>query len=423
MRAEVTADHRWVELPLVGAPLSFAGPDTSALAVDAERNEVVTLDHRPGTKAARPLTFEAQSVVTDPDPEAVRAAPADEAEIRTARALLHGTSVEPELDAILARTDAHAPVLDRLQDAAVALTGGAGLYRDDAPSGHSLGRLARFLEGETEARPGPGTSEQAATLLALAARLLGRPSRVVVGFALSPRASSGGPPVEVRAHSVRAWTEVEFGSAEWVAFDPAEPTGEARPADGDLGAAPAPPPREERGSGPSAADDVPATTILPADPSSAGPGARPPTYPRRADDEPCTEPAGCVPVPDGPLVRWWLLPVVAVALSIAALGWAARRRRRRPASPTVRVARAWRGVALELRDHGCPVAEGLTVAELAQASREHFGTAVSTEVERLAPVVDVALYGADEPGPDLARQAEEAHTAVRVALRADAVNG
>ena len=70
-----------------------------------------------------------------------------------------------------------------------------------------------------------GDAEQYAALMAVLARALGIPARVVVGFAGSGchgrRATDGSVPVT--GADLTAWVEVPFQQAGWVAYDPTPP--------------------------------------------------------------------------------------------------------------------------------------------------------------------------------------------------------
>ena len=74
----------------------------------------------------------------------------------------------------------------------------------DAPSGHAYPNLDFFLFGPATAGGQKGTSEQFAAAFAVLARLLGLPTRVVVGF----RADAGAQPVP--GGDALAWPEVLF---------------------------------------------------------------------------------------------------------------------------------------------------------------------------------------------------------------------
>lgn len=78
------------------------------------------------------------------------------------------------------------------------------------PPGHSIARLRSFLQNDVPV----GNAEQYAASMALFARTLGLPARVVMGFRLQPGSES------VRGEDVDAWVEVGFADAGWVPFYP-----------------------------------------------------------------------------------------------------------------------------------------------------------------------------------------------------------
>ena len=88
-----------------------------------------------------------------------------------------------------------------------------------APSGSSYGRLQEFLFG-TKGTAGAqaGSEEQFAAAFAVLAREVGLPSRLVVGFILSPQ--SDGKTVGVLGRDANVWPEVYFAGAGWVPFSP-----------------------------------------------------------------------------------------------------------------------------------------------------------------------------------------------------------
>lgn len=144
-------------------------------------------------------------------------------------------AVEPSVPEPVEATEA-APVLvdeatlpTRFVELATAFTAGgrddrqraqllaARLQRDfafdpEAPAGHSLLVLDRFLAGEQA-----GREEQFVASYALLADAVGLPVRIVVGFDLVPDGDGG---AIARSDQARAWPEVHFEGAGWVAFDP-----------------------------------------------------------------------------------------------------------------------------------------------------------------------------------------------------------
>lgn len=81
-------------------------------------------------------------------------------------------------------------------------------------AGHGADRMRRLLDGK-EAMV--GDQEQYASALALMARYLGYPARVVMGFA--PEVAADGT-AEVLGENVDAWVEVAFDGIGWVSFFP-----------------------------------------------------------------------------------------------------------------------------------------------------------------------------------------------------------
>ncbi len=108
-------------------------------------------------------------------------------------------------------------------------------YAADAPTGHAYPNLGFFLYGEPRAGGQRGTTEQFATAFATLCRLLGLPTRVVVGF----HTPAGGG--MVTGKDALAWPEVLFDGIGWVAFDPMPPPdARVRPVEEEL--LPKPPP-------------------------------------------------------------------------------------------------------------------------------------------------------------------------------------
>ncbi|HEX2145298.1 MAG TPA: transglutaminaseTgpA domain-containing protein [Glycomyces sp.] len=91
----------------------------------------------------------------------------------------------------------------------------------EAPSGHDLPALGFFLGSAAEGGGQRGTSEHFAAAYAVIARLVGLPTRVVVGFDVPSGAST------VTAAQGLAWPEVAFDGVGWVRFDPMPAAGVA----------------------------------------------------------------------------------------------------------------------------------------------------------------------------------------------------
>ncbi|MCK9893062.1 transglutaminase domain-containing protein [Frankia sp. AgB32] len=94
------------------------------------------------------------------------------------------------------------------------------VFDPTVPAGHSLAHISHFLEQTRR-----GTSEQFATAFVLAARLLGLPARLVVGFTAG---GTGGGPRTVRGADALAWAEIDFAGVGWLPFFPTPRAGDAR---------------------------------------------------------------------------------------------------------------------------------------------------------------------------------------------------
>jgi len=85
-------------------------------------------------------------------------------------------------------------------------------------AGHGADRMEALFSGSAMV----GDAEQYASAMALMARSLGYPARVVMGFAPTVTASesASGTPVKVTGHDVTAWVEVPFQGVGWIPFLP-----------------------------------------------------------------------------------------------------------------------------------------------------------------------------------------------------------
>jgi transglutaminase-like putative cysteine protease len=214
-------------------------------------------------------------------------------------------------------------------------------YAADAPSGHAYPNLSFFLLADPLLGGQRGTSEQFATAFATLGRLIGLPTRVVVGF----RVPAGGG--VVTAGNAVAWPEVLFAGIGWVPFDPLPlPNTPSRPVEPDfLPAAPTPttPPPSVTPSVVTASD-APTPTAGRAAPRTDGPGAG--------------SIAGSVGVAAAALVILGLLLVVA-------LRSVRRRQRLDSGDPAQRVVGAWAEIVDGLVLAGHPPPSHLSAVEVA----------------------------------------------------------
>jgi transglutaminase-like putative cysteine protease len=306
-------------------------------------------------------------------------------------------------------------------------------------SGHGSDRLTALLGGELMV----GDDEQYASAMALMARELGLPARVVMGFA--PWEDENGEPVTdaevdpdapvaVTGADVRAWVEIAFEGYGWVAFDPTPPESQT--------------PQDETET--SQADPEPQVAQPPPPP------ADPVDPPQDDTEQPQTQDGE----DDSAAALWQrivlgvaagsglLLLLLAPFLVIAGLKARRRRQRRRDPQPLRRVVGGWQEVldlATDLRRDVDPVA---TRREGAQALHAGFTTVPAPEeptgrkkkrakVPKPAPVptpagaeagaavvalahrADAAVFGSGEPSVDDARsywaQVDEALARMRAA--------
>lgn len=258
----------------------------------------------------------------------------------------------------------------------------SGLYSDGGAGsvvapGHSVRRLGGFVTAD---RP-VGNAEQFSAAMAVMARSLGLPARVVMGF-VTP---AGGPgPVEIRGRDVDAWVEIAFEGVGWVAYHPTpDHTHVATPQTETTVA-----PKKEVG---------PADTLVPPPPSTIKPANAqldPPDDPPVKKKPPLKTGKG-----EGiPVVVLEAAAVVGapltmlLALAGVVVGRKARRQRRRrtEGGPAVRIAGAWAELIDHARDLGRPVPSKATRRELAPF------LFVPRSVE-IAEAADAALFGAEEP--------------------------
>ncbi|GAA5199549.1 hypothetical protein GCM10023322_75390 [Rugosimonospora acidiphila] len=213
----------------------------------------------------------------------------------------------------------------------------------DAPSGHAYPNLNFFLFAARNLGGQRGTSEQFAASFAVLGRMLGLPTRVVVGFIAQPGRHS------VLGRDALAWPEVLFTGVGWVPFDPLpHPDTPPRPVEDDF--APKPPPSAP----PPSPEPTPAVSAS-AHASHPSPSA-----------SLSAAPAGGVRTGLLAGLGGGVLVVLVGALAGAVLARRAERSRRLDrGSPADRVAAAWNEVLDGLRLAGRPAAAHLAVTEVA----------------------------------------------------------
>lgn len=223
-------------------------------------------------------------------------------------------------------------------------------YAPDAPSGHAYPNLRFFLLEDPRVGGRRGTPEQFAASFAALGRLMGLPTRVVVGFRTPTGVFSAGPGgrgTVTGAHAT-AWPEVLFDGVGWVPFDPMpDPGTSAVPLDDELLAKPTPP-----ATPPVTVEPSSPPTMSAPPPSSSAPAAAAPGGP---------SPAAVAGGAGGGLVALLVL----LALTVVLLRAVRRHRRLDRGSAAERVLGAWDDILDTLTLAGAPPPEHLTAAEVA----------------------------------------------------------
>jgi hypothetical protein len=249
-------------------------------------------------------------------------------------------------------------------------------YTLEVPPGHGADALANWLLEPDSANYRTGYCEQFATSMAVMARTIGIPSRVVLGFTPGNTLEDGR--LVIRDRNAHAWVELWMPSQGWVKFDPT--------------------PRTD-GINPSTAEDLPFQAADHLDAAQAETRPRP---------EPGGTPVTTVPItvpfsPDGGLggetpsdvparTRSLLIPllVLGVALLLVPSIKFVRRRRRITRLERGDVSGAWQEIVDQLADLGTELHRSETPAE------------VAAEVGPvLAPLADVYSESAYGPGAPL----------------------
>nr|WP_231747479.1 transglutaminase domain-containing protein [Auraticoccus cholistanensis] len=245
-----------------------------------------------------------------------------------------------------------------------------------SPSGHSAGRIQQLLDEDQMI----GDEEQYAVAMALAARSLGVPSRVVYGY--QPESSGE---VAIKGRDVTAWTEVQLEGLGWVILRPTPDKSQAPEPD-----------ESEREARPRPQVDNPPPP--PERPDYQPPDNTPPEEPKTDED-------------DRSRIDWGLVGLVAAAVGIPllllglpvalVLGLKARRRKARllAATTSARVAGGWAEVVDRARDLGVTPAPTATRREVAATVVQHFPTTREgpANPHDLAWRADVSTFGPRQP--------------------------
>ncbi|WP_461472255.1 transglutaminase-like domain-containing protein [Microbacterium sp. HJ5] len=244
-------------------------------------------------------------------------------------------------------------------------------------AGHGSERISTLLGSDQMV----GDDEQYATAMALLAREIGIPARVVMGF--YPEEDAAGDPVfTATGDTLHAWVEVAFADHGWVTFDPTPPEDQV-PNDQTTK------PRAD-----------PKPQVLQPPPPPQEPVDLPPTVPddRESEDESGFDAALLALIVVIVLCLLSLLALLATPFVVIGALKAARRRRRREAERAAdRISGGWDELVDRATDFGTPVRPGGTRAEDAGV----VGTAFAEpRVTTLAARADQEVFGPADPTPD-----------------------
>ncbi|OZB80555.1 transglutaminase domain-containing protein [Microbacterium sp. 13-71-7] len=239
-------------------------------------------------------------------------------------------------------------------------------------AGHTEERISTLIGGEQMI----GDDEQYAVAMTLAARSLGIPARVVMGF--YPDKGKKGT-FSANGDNLHAWVEVNFAKAGWVAFDPTPPKDKVP---------------QDQITKPKV---VPKPQVLQPPPPPQEPVDLPPTVPdqRGAQDGPnnLLGIIGAVLAIGGSVLL--ALAILAAPFIVIGAWKAARRRKRRAAEQTAdRISGGWDELTDRAVDYGARLPAGATRAEEART----VATALTVPaVTGLAEHADSQVFGPSEP--------------------------
>lgn len=293
-----------------------------------------------------------------------------------------------------------------------------------ARPGHHLGRLTDMVGDESTDADALmlGDDEQYAPLVALMARDLGVPARVVMGFVVPP-GHTAADAVAIKGGDVKAWVEVAIQGRGWVPVvnikpqnkEPQRKSPQAR----NTAAPPPPPPptlppNDDEADAKNKVDctgtDGKAIEQTSAKKSKLGSGAKDDCKPPKPPDGPWVIPAW-VYVTGGAT----LIPISVLALitgAIAGLKARRRNRRRTTGAPSSRVAGGWSEVIDLAADMGSPIPVLATRSEGARL----IGTDAAVG---LANHADVGIFGPTDLTDDWVARYWDDVDGTRTAMTAD----
>jgi Transglutaminase-like superfamily len=252
---------------------------------------------------------------------------------------------------------------------------------DQPPSlaGHGASRMLRLLDAEQMI----GDDEQYAVAMALMARKLDMPARVVMGF-YPDWEDIGTPtgPIDIKGGDVHAWVEIAFEDIGWVPFDPTP----------DEDNEPVPPQQQPK--------STPKPQVLQPPPPPQEPAELPPdSAPEPQDAEQKQEDFWAILGPILAVIGIAMIPVGILLLPLLLIAFLKLRRRRRRASegqPSRRVGGGWEEVMSLATDMGAQTNPKATRRESAAELGEAFPQSATATLQ-LAQRADRSIFSAAEP--------------------------
>lgn len=281
-------------------------------------------------------------------------------------------------------------------------------------AGHGANRIAQLLEGERMV----GDHEQYAAAMALFAREMGLPARVVMGFV--PNLDDDGAATVVGA-DVSAWVEIHFRGHGWVAFDPTPDTSKTPEQDTT---------QNEQHAEPQLLQPPPPP------PDPAPPESEDTSRGRTSEGEEREEEAAGIPA-----VVWYaaggvsglLLLIFGPMLLVALIRLQRRKRRRNAKTPAASVAGGWdevldQAVDLKLepkelatrREAASELVHQFSAQEITSARQQKRVTNATEVVTALAHGADYMIFGPEDPSPENVAAYWQDVAKVNTALRATA---
>ncbi|MBO9627129.1 MAG: transglutaminase domain-containing protein [Microbacterium sp.] len=244
-------------------------------------------------------------------------------------------------------------------------------------AGHTAERISTLLGGDQMI----GDDEQYAVAMALLAREVGIPARVVMGY-YPDEESAGGAEFAATGDDVHAWVEVNFEGLGWLTFNPTPPEDKVP---NDQNTKPKVDPKPQ---------------VLQPPPPPQEPVDLPPTLPddRKGDDESLNILGliGTILAIGG--VSLAIIAVLASPFIVIGAWKAAKRRTRRTAARSAdRISGGWDELTDRAIDYGARLAPGGTRAEEAVTVADAL---TLPQVTALADRADAEVFGPTEPSPE-----------------------